>query len=89
MEIIAKNMQGLSKDTNKRLDKLSKMIENTNGHFTKELQSMKTFQSEIPKIKNHNENVGSRTNQCENRISELEASDAFKDQVLKEKNKIT
>lgn len=55
-----------------------------NDQFTKELESLKRFQSEIQEVKNHIESMGSRTDQCEERISELEDNHALKDQLLKD-----
>lgn len=43
---------------------------------------MKRFQSETQEIKNYIESMGSISDQCEDRISELEDGDAFKNKLL-------
>lgn len=58
------------------------MIQNTNYRFIKDIESMKRFKSEIEEIKYQIETMGSRTNQCEDGISELEDDDSFKEQLL-------
>lgn len=54
-----------------------------NDKFSRELESTKSFQTEIQQIKKY-ENMRSRNNQYEDRISELEDGNTFKDQLLKD-----
>lgn len=55
-------------DTNKKLVELNKIIQNMNDKFTKQLQSMKSHQTEISEIKYPIESMG-RNDQCEDRVS--------------------
>lgn len=55
------------------------MTQTTNDQFSKKLETMKR---EIQETKNYIVSMGSRNDQCEDRVSELEDEDAFKDHLV-------
>lgn len=52
-----------------------------NDKLDKTLESLKRHKSEIQEIKSYTEKMGNTSGQCEDKISELEDNDAFKNQL--------
>lgn len=61
MEVITKNVQEPSEDTNRQMHELKKKIKNKTDQFTKESKSINMFKSTIQEIKNNIECLGIRT----------------------------
>lgn len=64
MDLINKMTSKLIEDTNKKLAELNKMIQNLNDQCSKELKSLKCCQYK----------TRSRSDQCEDRLSDLKGS---------------
>lgn len=63
----------LTENMNKKLAELNETMQNMNVQFNKILASMKQTTNEFRRQKNFIESIGTRSHQCEERVSELES----------------
>lgn len=68
MDLINKMISKLSEDTKKKLAELNRKMQKMNDHVSKELDSMKMYQTEIQEIKNSTGRMGNRNVQCEHSV---------------------
>ena len=89
IKVVKEILNASNKDTAKKLEEQSKMIESLNEQFKRQTECIKQIQRDIQEIKTSIESCQNHLNETEDRISDLEDKIAASEQERKDLLKIT